>query len=328
MVDHVFGDTSIPRAPQRPSNRVLGIITACCALIVLITTLAGIGPASSETPAERCARETSAYNAAWAASWAAANPGQSPSNAPPPPVPYVCAEPQDPTTTPTSPPATTPGLPEAEDTGSGPNVGAHAPTDIPTPGDTPIVTVAPNTPRGQPGTDRPGGNLSSASPQAPRIDVPGRRPALLGIDCPIGKNPDGSCRGHSAINGSGEEVTVPDDYIYDPDCKQMPEGRDCIGGWKFMHDYCSGSPDQLPSPGANADFRGPCARHDQCLERGGTNASCNQKFHENLYQNCKYTYGAADPRRAYCDKNADAYFSAVTALQPPIPGRNGPIIGG
>lgn len=128
---------------RRLSDRILGIIAALAGLIVLVTSMSGVSTASAETPAERCARETSAYNAAWATSWAAGNPGSSPAEAPPPPVPYVCVEPQDPTTTPTSPTSTAPGLPETTDTGTGPNVGAHAPTDIPAPGDTPVVAAAP-----------------------------------------------------------------------------------------------------------------------------------------------------------------------------------------
>lgn len=90
-----------------------------------------------------------------------------------------------------------------------------------------------------------------------------------------------------------------------------------------MHDYCSGSPDQLPSPGANADFRGPCARHDQCLERGGTNNFCNNQLYADMMQNCAYTYGTLDPRYELCQKNAEVYWTVVTAIQPPLPGKNG-----
>lgn len=138
----------MPTTHIRPQGRrtALGAGTFLAVLVILATlliTVIGTGTAGAETPAERCARETSAYNAAWAASWAASNPGQSPSDAPPPPVPYVCVEPQDPTTTPTSPTTTAPGLPQATDTGTGPQVGAHAPTDIPTMRNTPIVTVPP-----------------------------------------------------------------------------------------------------------------------------------------------------------------------------------------
>lgn len=134
---------------RRAHGRLILAATSAISVLVVLATLAlvliGTGPAGAETPAERCARETSAYNAAWATSWAAANPGRPPSQAPPPPVPYVCTEPQEPTTT--SPaPTTAPGLPEPGEQGAGPNVGAHAPTDIPAPGATPIVPARPSTP--------------------------------------------------------------------------------------------------------------------------------------------------------------------------------------
>ncbi|RDI53371.1 hypothetical protein DFR68_103761 [Nocardia mexicana] len=141
--------------------------------------------------------------------------------------------------------------------------------------------------------------------------------------CIAGRNPDGSCRGHGALNGSGSKVEVPDDYIYDPDCKQIPQGETC-DSWRFEHDYCSGSPDQLPSPGANADFSGPCARHDMCLAGGGTNNFCNNQLFTDMTQNCKYTYGTLDPRYTLCLDNAEVYWTVVSTIQPPWPGLNGP----
>lgn len=141
--------------------------------------------------------------------------------------------------------------------------------------------------------------------------------------CPLGRNPDGSCRGHGALNGSGSKVEIPEDYIFDPNCERVPEGRSC-DSWVFMHDYCSGSPDQLPAPGANADFRGPCARHDMCLESGGTNNFCNNQLFLDMKQNCEYTYGAVDPRYQFCLANAGVYWDVVSVIQPPLPGQNGP----
>ncbi|WP_194836678.1 hypothetical protein [Nocardia sp. XZ_19_369] len=143
--------------------------------------------------------------------------------------------------------------------------------------------------------------------------------------CPLGRNPDGSCRGHGFFNGSGSKVEIPDDYVYDPDCERVPAAASC-STWVLMHDYCSFSPDQLPAPGANADFRGPCARHDMCLENGGTNNFCNNQLWNHMLQNCQYTYGNADPRREFCDNNAAVYFVAVTVGQPPFPGYNGPLV--
>lgn len=146
MPQSVLGDTSMPttinRHPRTYAAALVAVafIATLAVLASLLVAVTGSGTASAETPAERCARETAAYNQAWATSWAGANPGQQPSDAPPPPVPYVCVQPQDPTTT--SPtPTTAPGLPEADDTGSGPNAGAHAPTDIPAAGSEPIVSA-------------------------------------------------------------------------------------------------------------------------------------------------------------------------------------------
>ena len=111
--------------------------------------------AGAETPAERCARETSAYNSAWLVTWTASHPGN-PGPAPAPPVPYVC---QDPGTAPTTtaPPTTTQGLPTGQAPGGGPNVGANAPTNFPTYNGTPIVTLPP-----VPGTSNPTGQVPPA----------------------------------------------------------------------------------------------------------------------------------------------------------------------
>ncbi|WP_139026091.1 hypothetical protein [Gordonia neofelifaecis] len=115
------------------------VIGAVIALIVAMVTVHGA--ASAETPAERCERETNTYNSAWAQSWATANDRPA-SEAPSPPVPYICHDPGTPTpTTPTQPTMTAPELPTATQTapGAGPVPTVHAPTDIPEPGDTPIV---------------------------------------------------------------------------------------------------------------------------------------------------------------------------------------------
>lgn len=95
----------------------------------------GLGIANAETPAERCKRETTAYNNAWKNTWAQANPGKSPSDAPPPPVPYKCGGGNDgppPTLSPTpddEPDDTTPttNAPTTTQQRTGPNV--NAPTE-------------------------------------------------------------------------------------------------------------------------------------------------------------------------------------------------------
>ena len=65
-------------------------VVATIAVMIMLTVVISPPPADAETPAERCKRETTAYNNAWKNTWAQANPGKSPSQAPPPPVPYKC----------------------------------------------------------------------------------------------------------------------------------------------------------------------------------------------------------------------------------------------
>ncbi len=92
---------------------VAATIAVMIMLVVVITP-----PANAETPAERCKRETAAYNNAWKNTWAQANPGKKPSQAPPPPVPYKCgrndqAPPE--IATPERPGTSTPDVVEPED---------------------------------------------------------------------------------------------------------------------------------------------------------------------------------------------------------------------
>ncbi|MDY6810865.1 MAG: hypothetical protein SW127_17920 [Actinomycetota bacterium] len=164
----------------RPRNRVdrQGALAATTAVVlagiaVLATLVVPADPASAETPAERCARETATYNSAWAQTWAASN-GRPASEAPPPPVPYVCHDPGPTTTTTSKPPVVTAptvpsdtNVPEAP----GPNMGAHAPTDIPAPGETPIVDVAPSV-ESSPNRDPREVRQEGANNSAPRVSNP------------------------------------------------------------------------------------------------------------------------------------------------------------
>jgi RHS repeat-associated protein len=82
---------------------------------------------------------------------------------------------------------------------------------------------------------------------------------------------------------SGLFVSVPSDYIYLPDYSQF-------------NDYCTYSPDQYLGTNSQiaADFRGPCAVHDQCTlntELGvGNLFDCDTQFGDNLYENCNDTF--------------------------------------
>ncbi len=311
-------------APARPLpwRRHLRVATAVVAVVLLVwggVVVILRPPLAAAQPDIPCEQ------------WQQMHPGWPciPVPKPPPPGP--------PTGPPTTPPTSAPVLPGQPPgvTNGGSRAGALTPPPIGPGNGTPIVPVpgasppalpgnSPSPPVGVPVPTRPMPPepvppVAEQTPMPPITSVPVRQAAL----CPLGRNPDGSCRGHSALNGSGEKVEIPDDYIYDPDCARVPAGRTC-NNWVYMHDYCSGSPDQLPSPGANADFRGPCARHDQCLERGGTNNFCNNQLYTDMMQNCAYTYGTLDPRYELCQKNAEAYWTVVTAIQPPLPGKNGP----
>ena len=102
-----------------------------------------------------------------------------------------------------------------------------------------------------------------------------------------------------------EQVTVPSDYIYDPDHEQ-----------KSLHDYCTWSPDEW----GKADFRGPCARHDMCIEvdldlprpeRKERRKVCDSTFLDHLVQNCDYGYYDAGVKRRGCRVIAGHYYVAV-----------------
>lgn len=113
------------------------ILIALIAITASGLLVVGLGIANAETPAERCKRETTAYNNTWKNTWAQANPGKSPSDAPSPPVPYKCGGGNDGPPPPTLLPSTS--TPEASDTteaptssgqrkdGSGPKM--NAPTE-------------------------------------------------------------------------------------------------------------------------------------------------------------------------------------------------------
>ena len=139
------------------------------------------------------------------------------------------------------------------------------------------------------------------------------------------KYENGGCVGGSIVGGDKgiPEVKVPDDYIYDPKCEQLQSSGQSCFAYSLKHDYCSGSPDQFPSLGANANFSGPCARHDMCLDGYGTKQTgktgkdlwtfCNGQLYSDLVQNCRFMYGLADPRLAVCTETARVYWDIVTA---------------
>ncbi|GAA4739190.1 hypothetical protein MUG78_09780 [Gordonia alkaliphila] len=131
MIDRKI-DNNRP-ARKRASSGMGASVAALAVSLVMASSLLSAN-ASAETPAERCKRETAAYNSAWATSWVRAHPGTKPADAPPPPVPYRCGgggggggqpptfspdEPAPPSSTATPPPSTSA---EPADGSSGPSL--------------------------------------------------------------------------------------------------------------------------------------------------------------------------------------------------------------
>jgi hypothetical protein len=128
------------------------------------------------------------------------------------------------------------------------------------------------------------------------LSAAGSIPLLVGMLMPMG----------IAQAGDAKFVSVPSNYVYDT------SGR---SGRVSLHDYCTKSPDEFPNPiGKNADFRGPCARHDICYGSSTDKKKCDAQLLLDMRSNCKYTYpGFISPTRNACYRTADIYFAAVVA---------------
>lgn len=102
-------------------------------------------------------------------------------------------------------------------------------------------------------------------------------------------------------------IEIPDDYYYSG-----------VTG-DTLHEFCTKSPDEFPSPGANTNFRGACAQHDMCYEAVEPDAAgmrtCDSDFRNNLLRVCEGVYtGFIDKlRRDSCSSTAIGYYSAVVA---------------
>ena len=90
-------------------------------------------------------------------------------------------------------------------------------------------------------------------------------------------------------------VSIPSNYVYDPSRGSL-------------HDYCTASPDGFQ----DADFRGPCARHDMCYEEPGQKkAQCDNALRSNIDSNCVYAYPSAT---GPCWAAAATYWAAVVGF--------------
>jgi hypothetical protein len=95
---------------------------------------------------------------------------------------------------------------------------------------------------------------------------------------------------------------VPGNYVYNPNTTYQ----------RTLHDYCSYSPDEFPAPGTNANFRGPCAKHDMCYQyHQKSQVGCDNQLLTHLDQECNYTYAWYDPRFTGCVNTAQAYYTVV-----------------
>jgi len=110
--------------------------------------------------------------------------------------------------------------------------------------------------------------------------------------------------GASPASAADGHVTVPSNYVYNPNTSYQ----------RTLHDYCSYSSDEYHTYGQNANFRGPCARHDMCYQyHQQSQSGCDNQFYAHLLSECSYTYAWYDPRRAGCYETATVYWGVVTA---------------
>ncbi|MBS3695692.1 phospholipase A2 [Rhodococcus qingshengii] len=139
------------------------------------------------------------------------------------------------------------------------------------------------------------------------LDALERYAADNGFDLEEVLNGSGSGMAQRSSNDGG--ISVPANYIYDPD----------LGS---LHDYCTSSPDQFPSPGTNADFSGGCARHDMCYEANEGNSAayveCNRQFKDDLLTVCDNVYsgGWSVVTRNACKTTARSYYEVVVLRHP------------
>lgn len=100
-------------------------------------------------------------------------------------------------------------------------------------------------------------------------------------------------------------VEIPPGYVYSPTHVQPG-----------YHDYCTLAPNYFTSPEISADFRGPCARHDICMEAEEFTefglTMCNIPLWLDLIAVCTNTYEAYPESRDRCSDAGRLYYAAVT----------------
>jgi hypothetical protein len=84
-----------------------------------------------------------------------------------------------------------------------------------------------------------------------------------------------------------------------------------------LHDYCTSSNDTPRIYSKSVDFRGPCARHDLCLEfkQAPKRSYCDTGFKSWMRTNCRYSFTGTDRKKCYgTARNYHAIVSLNTSL--------------
>lgn len=305
MARHYRSNYSVPGwLSQVRVGRTSAAVSGVVIILVWAAVLLGGGvtsPASAETPAERCARETATYNNAWAQSWAAST-GKPADQAPPPPVPYTCFDPGPPTSSTTGPPSVTapsiPGNTSSTPEADGPGVGAHAPTDIPEAGDTPIVPI-PDQPRNPiPSAEGP---MTPPSPEA----VPGDRSTR---EVPPGRVlTDGEADYPKSLDGTYPLPTGYDDLGVNEQTACSTNPYDCSRARNSPQIANRESAKYFPGP--TVDNRADAARH--CIWMASTTEKANSGFAQAIGNAHEQDGGDGNPRSAAMDEHNNQVGIAV-----------------
>ena len=225
-------NTTTPRL-TRAAKAALGDIACIAAVTAVAITLIVAPTGNAETPAERCKRETAAYNNTWKQAWVLAHPGTTINDAPAPTPPYTCG--QNNQTTPT---ITTPSTTEETPTTTTPSETTSATsTDRPNltpptsrndnangvaPGQPTIANGAPRNegnstnPQGLPSSESPSttssGHAAAPKPTSPTPPTISRNYASTGVELsPAGcelnlHNPHGSHDEPGTVSAKGEDT--------------------------------------------------------------------------------------------------------------------------
>lgn len=142
-------------------------------------------------------------------------------------------------------------------------------------------------------------SASTAAPATAATAVTAVTPSMIPIP-PGGGGSGLHCRSHAAESRAVRgKVVVPWSYCYDP----------TTNNHRAWHDYCTKSPDSY----GRADFRGPCARHDMCLQSTRSHSRCDGPLLSNMKTNCRYAYGRWNPARYTCESVAYGYYVVIKA---------------